>query len=210
MGCYAAQLETNGRIMPQERVSLSRLEVGFLFGALAVLGALNVWQLESALVAPPIESAVEPAPDADMPEAMRFAYDIWQRNASDISVFARGATAYGWVIEYPDEATARRDALAWCAHHGSDCRVVEVRLDIMHDPDTGLPLTKAMKNGFVRFEMTPGPASFATSPNGAFAIGRGATDEAADRAAVGRCLELAAQERPEYMPRHPCTVVARR
>ena len=196
--------------MPHKRVSLSRLEVGVLFGALAVLGALNVWQLEAGL-ADNVTAASDPPPQArDMPTNMATAYDRWQRKVSDVSVFARGATAYGWVTEYPDEALARADALAWCGHHGPDCRVVEVRLDIAPEPTTGIAMTKDMKTGFVRLKKTPGPVSFAASLSGAFASMKGETAQAADAAALARCAELAGHERPDYMPRHPCTIVARR
>ena len=200
-----------GQRMLKSRFSLSGLDVVAILAALLLLATLNVLQLIDRTSSVPDEVGPTRPPSAQrMPDNMQFWYDRWTRRDKDVSVFARGETAYGWVTGYLDEDAAQADALAFCAREGTDCRVVEIRSDLTRVEGVDMPLTGRMATLFTRFEMTPGPVAFAVSDNGAFAVGHGETAQDAHDNALQRCTQFAAKDRAQFLPVYPCRVIAQR
>lgn len=108
--------------------SLKGFDTFLLLLSVVLVAGLNIWQLtEPAGQNPVVDTVIRPVHVRRMPDEMQLGYDRWTKRTKDVSVFARGQTAYGWVVGYLDEDKAKADAMAWCMQNGKDCRVVEVR-----------------------------------------------------------------------------------
>ncbi|WP_299688736.1 hypothetical protein [uncultured Tateyamaria sp.] len=195
------------------RYSLSGWDVAALFGGLAVLAALNVVQLlpePERAVEPAVPETVQPVRDQPMTDDMLWHYDRWDRRNSAVAVFARGETAFGWVNSYIDETVARTDALAWCAQHGEDCEVMEVRAGLGTANGIDIPLTPRLVTIVDRVRATPGSVALAVAGTGAYGIGRGASADVAVKNAEAVCAKMAIKDRPAFLPVHPCKVIYQR
>ena len=141
---------------------------------------------------------------------MHWNYERWDQRNSAIAAFARGDTAFGWVDGYLDEAAARNDAMLWCAQHGPDCEIIEVRGTLAVDERVGLPLSAKMATILTRVQATPGHTAMAVSDIGAYGIGRGQTLDVAAANALEICTSAAAKDRPSFLPTYPCKVIFQR
>ena len=194
-----------------KRYSLTAFDVFILLVALVLLAGLNLWQLRQPVEKDRVvEGAVRPPQVQRMPDDMQFRYDRWVKESRDVSVFARGEEAYGWVTGYLDEESAKADAMAWCLQNGKDCRVAEIRNDLSVVAGLDVPVTGQMAVLFGRFQMTSGPAAFAVSGTGAYAAKRGITHAQAQANALGACAQFALKDRKEFLPAVKCRLIAQR
>jgi len=199
--------------MLKNRFSLTGLDVLALWTALVLLAGLNIWQLTSTTTAslePRANVLVRPPQGQRMPDRMQLWYDRWNKQAKDVSVFARGQTAFGWVTGYLDEDLAQSTALAWCMQSGDDCRIVEVRNELSELEGLKAQMTQRARPLFDRFQMSPGPVAFAVSGSGAYASRKGDTAHQARVNALSVCAEFATKGRESFLPSSPCRVIAER
>ena len=200
-----------GGSMLEKRFSLTTMDVLTLLAALVLLAGLNVWQLVGpAVIEARANTLVRPPSGQRMPDEMQLWYDRWNKRATDVSVFARGQTAFGWVTGYLDEDLAKSTALAWCMENDDDCRIVEVRNTLSKIEGLDVQITTRAKPVFDRFQMTSGPVAFAVSGSGAYASRKGETAERARANALSVCTRHATKDRKAFLPTNPCRVIAER